>query len=114
MQRQIRRVSQTMRIQRNNTQMKRKEESSEKILNEIKASQLQDIEFKTMVIRKMNKLTENYQKLKGNYKELTANYINMKNDTETINKSQEEMKNTFSELKNTVEGMKTRLDEAED
>ena len=67
-----------------------------------------------MVIRKLNELTQNYQKLQGNYNELTANYINMKKEIETINKSQEEMKNTFSELKNTVEGIKSRLDEAED
>ena len=66
------------------------------MLNEIEVSQLLDIEFKTMVIRKLNELTENYQKLQGNYDELTANYISMKKDIETINKSQEEMKNTIS------------------
>ena len=65
-------------------------------------------------MRKLNELTQNYQKLQGNYNELTANYINMKKEIETINKGQEEMKNTISELKNTVEGMKSRLDEAED
>ena len=37
-----------------------------------------------MVIRKLNELTENYQKLQGNYNELTANYINMKKEIETI------------------------------
>ena len=58
--------------------MKRKEEASEKMLNEIEASQLSDIVFKAMVIRKLIELTENYQKLQGNYNELTANYINMK------------------------------------
>ena len=61
------------------------------MLNEIEASRLSDIEFKTMVIRKLNELTENYQKLQGSYKELTANYTSMKNDIDTINKSQEEM-----------------------
>ena len=59
--------------------MKGKEEASETMLNEIDASQLSDIEFKAMVIRKLNELTENYQNLQGNYNELTANYINMKN-----------------------------------
>ena len=103
--------------QRNNSQMKGKEEVSERILTEKEASQLSDTEFKAMVIRKLTELSElkeNYQKLQGNYNELTANYINMKKEIETINKSQEEMKNTISELKNTVEGMKSRLDEAED
>ena len=43
------------------------------MLNEIEASQLSDVEFKALVIRKLNKLTQNYQKLQGNYNELTAN-----------------------------------------
>ena len=79
------------------------------MLSEFEASQLSDIYFKTMVIRKLNELTENCQKLQGKYNELTANYINMKKDIETINKGQEEMKNTISELKNTVEGIKADL-----
>ena len=45
--------------QRNNTQMKGKDEASERILNEIEASQLSDIEFKAIIIRKLNELTEN-------------------------------------------------------
>ena len=89
--------------------MKGKEEASERMLNEIEASQLSDIEFKAMVIRKLKELTENYQKLWGNYNELTVDYINMKKEIETINKGQEETKNTISELKNTIEGMKADL-----
>ena len=81
--------------QRNNPQMKGKEEASERMLAEIEASQLSDTEFKAMVIRKLTELTENYQKLQGNYSELTANYINMKKEIENINKGQEEMKNTI-------------------
>ena len=42
--------------------MKRKEESSERMLNDVKGSQLSDFEFKTMVIMKINELSENYQK----------------------------------------------------
>ena len=86
--------------------MKGKEESSGRILNEIEASQLSDIEFKTMVIRKLNEFSVNYQKLQGNYEELTENYINIKKYIETINKGQEKMNNTNSELKNTVEGFR--------
>ena len=58
--------------------MKGKGELSETMLNEKEVSQLSDIELKAMVIRKLNDLTQNYQKLQGNYKEFTANYINMK------------------------------------
>ena len=72
-QRLTRRVSQTMGRQRNNPQMKGKERVSERMLKEIEASQLSDIEFQALVISKLNELTENYQKLQGNYNELTAN-----------------------------------------
>ena len=48
------------------------------MLNKIQASQLSDTEFKAMVIRTLNELTQNYQKLQGNYDEFTANYVNMK------------------------------------
>ena len=49
--------------QRNNPQMKGKEEASQRNLNDIETSQLSDTEFKAMVIRKFTELTENYQKL---------------------------------------------------
>ena len=67
--------------------MKGRQEASKTKLNEIEASQLSDIEFKTMVIRKLNELSENYQKLQGSYKELTANNTIMKKCIQTINKS---------------------------
>ena len=70
--------------QRNNPPKKGKEDTSERMLNEIEASQLSDTDFKAMVIRKLNELTENYQNLQGNYTELTENYINMKKEIETI------------------------------
>ena len=64
--------------QRNNKQLKGKKESPERVLNEIVAITLPDIEFKIIVIRKFNELTENYQKLQVNYGELTANYYQHK------------------------------------
>ena len=57
--------------QRNNPQSKGKEESSQRMLNEIEASHLSDTEFKAMVIRKLTELTENYQ----NYRETTMNSL---------------------------------------
>ena len=47
--------------------MKGKEESSERMLNEMEVSQLSDTEFKAMVIRKLTDLRENYQKLQEKY-----------------------------------------------
>ena len=49
--------------QRNKPQSKGKEESSKRVLKEMEASQLSDIECKTIVIRKLNEFSENYQKL---------------------------------------------------
>ena len=45
--------------QRNNPQMKGKEEASERMLTKNEASQLSDTEFKATVIRKLTELTEN-------------------------------------------------------
>ena len=53
--------------------MKEKEESLERALNEIEESQLSDTEFKAVVIRKLNELTEDFLKPEGNYSELSAN-----------------------------------------
>ena len=35
-----------------------------------------------MVIKKLNELSENYQKLQGNYEELTKSYVSVKKDRE--------------------------------
>ena len=56
----------------------RKGGSLRTMLSEKEANQLSDVEFKELFIRKLNELTENYQKLQGNYNELTANYIKFK------------------------------------
>ena len=53
------RISQTMERQRNNAQIKGKGEVSETMLNEKEASQLSDSDFKELVMRKLNELTQN-------------------------------------------------------
>ena len=60
-----------MGIQRNNPQMKGKEEVSETMLNETEASQLSEIEFKQLVIRKLKELTQITKK----YRETTMNSL---------------------------------------
>ena len=94
--------------------MKEKEDSPEGVLNEIQASKLPNTEFKIIVIRMLNELSENYTDFHGSCEELTGNYNSMKKDIENINKSEEEMKNTISEMKNTLERIKNKVDEAED
>ena len=44
----------------------RKGGSLRTMLSEKEANQLSDVEFKELFIRKLNELTENYQKLQGN------------------------------------------------
>ena len=65
-QKKTRRVSQIMGRQRNNPQLKEKKEFTRRMLKEIYSRKLSDIEFKTMVIRKINELSVNYQNLQGN------------------------------------------------
>ena len=83
------------------------EESPEKELNEIEASNPSDIEFTIMVIRIFREISEDY-------KELSGNYSSMKRDIETVNWNQEKMKDTIYRMKKYIQGIKSRLDEAED
>ena len=68
------------------------EDSPLKDLNEMEVTKLSNIEFKLMVIKMLNELTEHY-------KEPSENHISMKKEIETINKNQEEMNNKISEIK---------------
>ena len=63
-------------------QSKGMEDSPLKELNEMEVTKLSDIEFKIMVIKMLQELTDKY-------KELSKNYIGMKKEIETINKNQE-------------------------
>nr|KAF6418896.1 hypothetical protein HJG63_008894 [Rousettus aegyptiacus] len=71
---------------------------------------LPDAEFKTLIIRKLNKL-------KGRVKELSEDFNkeieNIKMKTQNIKRNQSEMKNTITEM-NILGGINSRLDEAED
>ena len=73
----------------------------------MEASKPSVIEFKTMVLKMLKELTDNY-------KELSENYISMKKEIEIINENQEEMNNKISEIKNTLEWITNRRDKAED
>lgn len=59
----------------------------------MEVSKLPETQFKTMVIRMLRKLSENFS--------------SMENDIETIKRNQ-------SEMKNTPEGINSRLEEPED
>ena len=51
--------------------MKGKEESPERVLNEMQASKLSDTEFKTIVMRKHNELSKNNKE----HRETTRNLL---------------------------------------
>lgn len=66
-------------MQRQKRQMKEHENSPEKEQNEMEANKIPDTEFKTIVIKMLNKLSENF-------KELGENLNSTKKDKETIKK----------------------------
>ena len=61
----------------------------------MKASNLPDTEFKTVVIRMLKELSENFK--------------SMKKDIETIKKNQSEMKATLTEMKNNFQLIKRNV-----
>ena len=77
-----------MKRQRNMTPMK----TPEKQLNEMKISNLSDAEFKTLVIRMLKELNEDFNSTK---------------------KIQSEMKDTLIEKRNNLQGNNSRVNEAE-
>ena len=50
----------------------------ERVLNEIESKKPSDTEIKTLGIRKLNELSENYKELQERYKEVAGNYLSIK------------------------------------
>ena len=72
-------------------QMKEHIKTPEKELNEMQTSNLSDAKFKTLVVRMLKELSENFNSIK---------------------KIQSEMKDTLTEIKNNLQGNNSRVDEA--
>ena len=81
-----------MKRQRNMAQLQEQKNTPEKELNKMETSNLLDEEFKTLVIRMLSELSENFNSIK---------------------KIQSEMKDTLIEIKNNLQGINSRVDEAE-
>ena len=81
-----------MRRQRNMAQMKEQIKTPEKELNKMEISNLSDAEFKTMAIRMLKELSEDFRSIK---------------------KIQSETKDTLTEIKTNLQGNNCRVDEAE-
>ena len=81
-----------MRRQRNMAQMKEQVKTPEKELNKVEISNLSDAEFKTLVIRMLKDLSEDFS---------------------CIKKIQAETKDELIEIKDNLQGNNSRVDEAE-
>ena len=69
-----------MRRQRNMTQMKEQIKTPEKDLNKIKTSNLSDVEFKTLVIKMLRELNEDFNSIKKIQSEMKDTLIEIKNN----------------------------------
>lgn len=74
-QKQIPRISQTGKTKKKILKIKGQEKSQEKELSEIKASQLPDMEVKTMVVRMLNKIRKIMDELNWNLTKEIASII---------------------------------------
>ena len=81
-----------MRRQRNMDQMKEQIKTPEKELNNMEMSNLSDAEFKTLAIKMLKELSEDFKSIK---------------------KIQSEMKDTLIEIQNNLQGNNSRVNEAE-
>ena len=88
-----------MERQRHSPQMKEKQASPEKEVNELVASNLQEQEFRVMIIRWLQRMENKFD--------------NMSKNQEEMKKNQEEMKNDITTVKNSIESIKSRLEESE-
>nr|KAF6461269.1 XK related 5 [Molossus molossus] len=85
---------------RNRSQMKEQDTSTEDEINVEQLGMLTELEFRAMILRKLNSMSKDIETLKISQME--------------IKNQQEEIKNDISEMKNTLEGLKSRVGEAED
>ena len=84
-----------MRKKRNMPQMKQQEKTPENKLNGIEASNLQEYEFKTVVMRMLKELRGRMDEHNEN---LSREKVSIKKDIETIKESQTEKKNALEEF----------------
>ena len=68
-----------MRIQSNMAKMKKQNKTPEKELNKRETSNLVDAEFKTLVIRMLNELSENLNSIKKIQSEMKDTLVEMNN-----------------------------------
>ena len=80
------------------TQIKEQNNTSERELNKMEMSNLLDAEFKTLLIRMLNKLIENFNSIKKDQSEAKDTLTEMKNNLQGINGIVHEAENQSSNL----------------
>nr|KAF6489916.1 hypothetical protein HJG59_010311 [Molossus molossus] len=93
--------------QRNKSQLKTQEISTEDDINKMQLSKLTELEFRAMILMKLNSMCKGINTISKDLETLKINQLEMKNH-------QEEMKNDIAEIKDTLEGLNSRVEEAED
>ena len=80
-------------------QMKEQNRTPEKEVNRMQTSNLRDAEFKTLVIRMLDELSENVNSIKK--------------DMETMEKNLSEINDILAEMKNNLQEINSRVDKSE-
>ena len=92
-----------MRRQRNMPQMKEQIETPEKELNEMEINNLSDAEFKTLVIKMLKELSEDFSSIKKIQPEMKDTLTEIKNDLQVNNSRVDEAKNQMNDLEHKEE-----------
>nr|KAF6462323.1 hypothetical protein HJG59_011354 [Molossus molossus] len=96
-----------MRRQRNRSQIKEQNKTSEKELSEMEISNLTDAAFKTLLIRMLNEFSENLNELSEGLKSL-------KKDQSAMKDAQSEMKEALTEIKTNLHRFDSRVGKAKE
>ena len=80
------------------TQMKEQNKTPQKELDKMEIRNLSDAEFKSLVIRMLNELSENLSSIKKGQSEMKDILTEMKNNLQGINSRVYEAKNQISDL----------------
>nr|KAF6460557.1 hypothetical protein HJG59_011470 [Molossus molossus] len=86
--------------QRNKSQMKEQENSTEEGLNEMELNKLSKVVFRVMIMRTLNTMNKHIETMKINQLETKNHQVEINND--------------IAEIKNALERVTHRLEEAED
>ena len=95
-------------------QMKEQDKTPEKKLNELEIGNLQEKEFRIIIVKMIQDLRKRMAaKIKKIQEIFNKDLQELKNKQTEMNNTKAEMNNTISEMKSTLEGINSRTTEAE-